>query len=171
MPLIVKVNPDHIAADYPDIKSPDGLFSPPPVETELNEQSPLLKEKIKAKHREFRKAVSRKIRRSLKMKRVSVLMLILIEVFERFAYYGILINFVLFLNKCCGWPMFVSVASVMSFSCISWLMCALAGIMADFSLWKIQNYCHWFPGIFHRYCDSCSGCLFDGTLLLSDRRS
>lgn len=131
MPLIVKVNPDHIAANYPDIKSPDDLFSPRPVETELNEQSPLLREEIKAKHREFRKAVSRKIRRSLKMKRVPVLMLILIEVFERFAYYGILINFVLFLNKCCGWPMFVSVASVMSFSCVSWLMCALAGIMAD----------------------------------------
>lgn len=132
MPLIVKVNPEHIVAKYPDITSPDGLLSPPPVEADLTENSPLLKEKLKAKHREFRKAVAREIRRNLrKMKRAPVLTLILIEVFERFAYYGILINFVLFLNKCCGWAMFVSVASVMAFSTISWFMCALGGIMAD----------------------------------------
>ena len=131
MPLIVKVNPDHIAANFSDIRSPDGLLSPQPVDAELTEQSPLLREKIKAKHREFRKEVARRIRRSLKMKRVPVLMLILIEVFERFAYYGILINFALFLNKCCGWSMFVSVASVMAFSSVSWFMCAVAGIMAD----------------------------------------
>ena len=128
MPLIVKVNPEHIAAKIPDITSPDGRFSPPPIEAVKTEESPLLGQKIKAKHREFRKAVSRKIRR---MKRAPVMALILIELFERFAYYGILINFVLYLNKCAGWPMFVSVASVMTFTTISWFMCALGGIMAD----------------------------------------
>lgn len=132
MPLIVKVNPGNVLGKYPDITSPDGLISPPPIETELKETSPLLREKIKAKQRQFRKAVSRKIQRRLRnMKRTPVLMLILIEVFERFAYYGILINFVLFLNKCCGWTMFLSVASVMTFSSISWFMCALTGIMGD----------------------------------------
>ena len=154
MPLIVKVNPEHIAANYPDIRSPDGLLSPAPVDEELTEKSPLLREKIKAKHRQFRKAVSRKIRRSLKMKRVPVLMLILIEVFERFAYYGILINFALFLNKCCGWSMFVSVASVMAFSSVSWFMCAIGGVMAD--------------SRFGRYNTIVSGFLvyFIGTLIL-----
>lgn len=131
MPLIVKVNPEHIAANYSSIRSPDGVFSPPPVEPEFTETSPLFRDKIKAEHREFRKAVSRRIRRSLRMKRVPVLMLILIELFERFAYYGILINFALFLNKCCGWPMFVSAASAMAFSSVSWFMCALGGVMAD----------------------------------------
>lgn len=132
MPLIVKVNPGNVLGKYPDIASPDGLISPPPTETELKETSPLLREKIKVKQREFRKAGSQKIRRKLRnMRRTPVLMLILIEVFERFAYYGILINFVLFLNKCCGWTMFLSVASVMAFSSISWFMCALGGIMAD----------------------------------------
>lgn len=132
MPLIVKVNPEHIAAKYPHITSPDGNLSPPPKGAVKTEQSPLLGQKIKAKHREFRKAVSRKIRRNLRsMKRGPVLALILIELFERFAYYGILINFVLYLNKCCGWAMFVSVASVMAFTSVSWFMCALGGIMAD----------------------------------------
>ena len=132
MPLIVKVNPEHIAAKYPKNTSPDGLISPPPIESDLTETSPLLREKIKSKQRQFRKAVSRKIRRNLRnMKRAPVLTLILIEVFERFAYYGILINFVLFLNKCCRWTMFVSVASVMAFSSISWFMCAFGGILAD----------------------------------------
>ena len=154
MPLIVKVNTEQIAANYPDNGSPNGLFSPPPVEAKLTENSPLLRAKIKAKHREFRKAVSRRIRRSLRMKRVPVLMLILIELFERFAYYGILINFVLFLNKCCGWPMFVSVASTMAFSSVSWFMCAIAGIMAD--------------SRFGRYNTIVSGFLvyFIGTLIL-----
>ena len=100
MPLIVKVNPEHIAVNYPDITSPDGILSPPPIEAVKTEESPLLGQKFKAKHREFRKAVSRKIRRNLRsMKRAPVLALILIELFERFAYYGILINFVLYLNK------------------------------------------------------------------------
>lgn len=128
MPLIVKVNP----AKYPEITALDGIFSPPPIEADLTENSPLLRQKIRAKQREFRKAVARKIRRNLRtMKRAPVLTLILIEVFERFAYYGILINFVLFLNKCCGWPMFVSAVSVMAFSSISWLMCAIGGVIAD----------------------------------------
>ena len=132
MPLIVKVNPEHILTNYLDIKSPDGLISPPPAETfVITEESPLLKEKLKAKHLEFRKAVARKIHQKFRMKRVPVLTLILIEVFERFAYYGILINFVLFLNKCSGWPMFMSAAGVMAFSCVAWFMCALGGFMAD----------------------------------------
>ena len=132
MPLIVKVNPEHIAVKYPDITSPDGILSPPPTEVVKTEESPLLGQNFKVKHREFRRAVSRKIRRNLRsMKRAPVLALILIELFERFAYYGILINFVLYLNKCAGWPMFVSVASVMAFTSISWFMCALGGIVAD----------------------------------------
>ncbi|XP_067039920.1 solute carrier family 15 member 4-like isoform X2 [Acropora muricata] len=131
MPLIFKVDNDHIAASYRDIRSPDAVFSSSPVEKDLTEHSPLLREKIKAKHRRFRRAVSRKIRQSIKMKRAPLLMLILIEVFERFACYGVLINFVLFLYKCCGWSMFVSAASVMGFSSLSWFMCAISGIMAD----------------------------------------
>lgn len=124
MPLIVKVNP---AADYPN----DSLLSPQQVDPEYTETSPLLKEKIRAKHRHFREAVTRRLRQSLRMRRLPVLMLILIEVFERFAYYGILINFALFLNKCCGWPLFVAVASAMAFSSVSWFMCAVCGVMAD----------------------------------------
>lgn len=58
-------------------------------------------------------------------------MLILIEVFEWFVYYGIFINFVLFLNKCCGWIMFLLVVSVMIFLLILWFMCVLIGIMGD----------------------------------------
>ena len=131
MPLIFKVDNDHLAASYRDIRSPDTVFSSPSVEKDLTEHSPLLREKIKAKHRRFRRAVSRKIRQSLKMKRAPLLMLILIEVFERFTYYGILINFVIFLYKCCGWSVFVSAASVMGFSSLSWFMCAVSGIMAD----------------------------------------
>lgn len=131
MPLIFKVDNDDIAASYRDIRSPDAVFSSSPVEKDLTEHSPLLREKIKAKHRRFRRAVSRKIRQSIKMKRAPLLMLILIEVFERFACYGVLINFVLFLYKCCGWSMFVSAASVMGFSSLSWFMCAISGIMAD----------------------------------------
>ena len=131
MPLIFKVDNNHIAASYRDIRSPDAVFSSSPVEKDLTEHSPLLREKIKAKHRRFRRAVSRKIRQSIKMKRAPLLMLILIEVFERFACYGVLINFVLFLYKCCGWSMFVSAASVMGFSSLSWFMCAISGIMAD----------------------------------------
>lgn len=125
MPLIFKIDRHHPAANYSDIRSP-AL-----IEKDQTEQSPLLREKVKARHREFRREVSRRIRRHLRMKRAPLLMLILIEVFERFAYYGILINFVLFLYKCCGWPMFVSVASVMVFVSLSWFMCAVSGIMAD----------------------------------------
>lgn len=59
-------------------------------------------------------------------------MLILIEVFECFVYYGIFINFVLFLYKCCGWFMFVLVVSVMVFVLLFWFMCVVLGIMVDF---------------------------------------
>ena len=131
MPLIVKVNPS-LSAEFQidpteQVESP--VYSPPFSEgTPPSETTALIP---RSHHRRFRREVERKLRQKLKMRRVPVLCLILAEVFERFAYYGIVINFVLFLDTSFGWSLFRSVAAVFCFACVSWLMCALGGLIAD----------------------------------------
>ena len=129
MPLIVKVNPGLSAKLNDPTEFVDSAISPPSepavISTERTELIP------KIHHRRFRKEVARKLRQKLKMRRLPVLCLILSEVFERFAYYGIVINFVLFLDTSFDLSMFVSAAAVFCFSCVSWFMCALGGLVAD----------------------------------------
>jgi len=71
-----------------------------------------------------------KLHRRIKMRRFCITCLVLAELFERFAYYGIIINLGLFLDNF-GWSMFASACGVLIYSSLAWFMCALGGILAD----------------------------------------
>lgn len=116
MPLIVNGD-GSFGASSGDRDVPELYNSPEPTErTPLNPQAP--------KH----DAINQ--RRRIKMRRFCITCLVLAELCERFAYYGIIINLVLFLDNF-GWSMFASAAGVLVYSGIAWFMCALNGLVAD----------------------------------------
>lgn len=116
MPLIVNGD-GSFGASSRDHDVPESYASTEPTETTpLNPQVP--------KHDVINQ------QRRIKMRRFCITCLVLAELCERFAYYGIIINLVLFLDNF-GWSMFASVAGVLVYSGIAWFMCALNGIVAD----------------------------------------
>lgn len=79
-----------------------------------------------------------KLHRRIEMRRYCIACLVLAELFERFALYGIIINLGLFLDNF-GWSMFASVCGVLVYTCVAWFMCALAGILADSSFGRYST--------------------------------
>ncbi|EDO47131.1 predicted protein [Nematostella vectensis] len=99
--------------------------SPHEITTPSTEQEPTETTPLKERHLNHTK-----LPRKLRMRRLPIACLILAEVCERFAYYGITINFVLFLDNF-GWSMFAAAGGVLVYTSVAWFMCALGGLLAD----------------------------------------
>jgi peptide/histidine transporter 3/4 len=118
MPLIVNGD-GSLAASYKDRDLVHEFYTRSPEPTETTPLNP---------HVQKQDAI--KLRRRIRMRRFCITCLVLAELCERFAYYGIVINLVLFLDNF-GWSMFAVAGGVLVYSGIAWFMCALGGLVAD----------------------------------------
>lgn len=117
MPLIVS-GEGSLAASYNDRDLVRQFYHQPPQEP--TETTPL----------NLHKSDALKLYHRIQMRRFCIACLVLAELCERFAYYGIIINLGLFLDNY-GWSMFASACGVLIYACLAWFMCALGGILAD----------------------------------------